>query len=380
MTKSTKGLSPATTDIDRIVATYAPRGEMRRLRRRQRRTVVAGGCAVIACGCAFLAVSDVSLVDRIGHLMPPAAQALGRIDNDRLNSDGNEFSAKILQLEQQIADMQTHKQELESQRARLSEQGALLAQLLNEASQKQSDLEKSQQQGSQLDREISAIAAQRQALEKRWTQFEAQGELLAMEIIAVNAQRKELESQRRLIDRQQQELAELIERADGLYRRDAGSDDTKEAGDTTTTAAFDSALSADPNGLFVVDNGELDDMRGGFSVGDGLDISFGFSQTGTVNGVEQFRNSFSVDSLASGFENVDMSNMNSVLLQNGPGNFVSSGVLDALSSNFGSVIQNTLDEQVISTTTIFDISLHNLPGTVQGMHGEQALMDSLGSF
>jgi len=111
-----------------------------------------------------------------------------------------------------------------------------------------------------------------------------------------------------------------------------------------------------------------------------MDISFGFSQTGSINGVDQFSNSFSIDSVASGFDDVDMSNMNSVVLQNGSGNFVSSSVLESLSDGFGNIIQNSLDDQVISTITTFDISLQNTPGTLQGMAGEMALMDTLGSF
>lgn len=193
----------------------------------------------------------------------------------------------------------------------------------------------------------------------------------------MNAQRKELESQRQQIDRQQNELAEMLERADGLYRRNTKSDST-ETNEETTTAAADEESYTYTNNSLVVDNSELDGMRGGFSIGEGLDVSFGFEQTGSIDGVEQFSNSFTIDSVASGLDNVDMSNMNSVLLQNGTGNFVSASVLDSLSDSFGNIIQNTLDDQLISTTTIFDITLHNVPGTLQGLSAEQALMDSLG--
>ena len=233
---------------------------------------------------------------------------------------------------------------------------------------------------SELDREIAAIAAQRMALEGRWAEFEAQGELLAMEIMAVNAQRKELESQRRQIDQQQRQLAEMLERADGLYQRNAKSADVVPPLPDATTTSVEKDTFIYTNNSLMVDNSELDSLRGGFSIGDGLDVSFGFEQSGSIDGVEQFRNNFSVGSMATGLSDVDMSNMNPVLLQNGSGNYVSASVLDALSSSFGNIIQNTLDDQVISTTTVLDFSLQNIPGTLQGLVGEQALSDSLGAF
>ncbi len=300
-------------------------------------------------------------------------------DTARLEHERAEITARIDDLESRLAAIQVRELDLEAQRAEFEQQSQRLASLLDATDSDQLDLQREKRQGSQLDEEIAAISAQRKALEARWDQFEAQGELLAMEIMAVNAQRKELEAQRRQIDRQRQELADLLERANGLYRsgtRSAGGDSAEDA---RTAAAEEGSFIQTPNSLMVA-NSELDSMRGGFSIGEGLDVSFGFAQTGAVNGVEQFHNNFTIDSVGSGFDNIDMSNMNSVLLQNGDGNFVSTSVLDSLADSFGNIIQNTLDDQVISTTTIYDISLHNVPGAMQGLSGEQALMDSLGAF
>ena len=366
-------------ELDKLVATYAPVGARRkRLRRRRQAGAGAAILAVTAVG-ALLSQSDVSILDRIDRALPNATATISKDDVARLARERAEFTARIVELENQIATIQAQKLDLVAQQAEFARQSERLALLLDETDSEQSNVQKRQQQGSQLDQEIAAIAAQRRALETRWAQFEAQGELLAMEIIAVNAQRKELESQRRQIDRQQQELAEMLERADGLYRDSASSAGVDEPHDAHTTAVDDTSFIHTPNSL-MVDNSELDTMRGGFSIGEGLDVSFGFAQTGLINGVEQFENNFTIDSVGTGFDNVDMSNMNSVLLQNGNGNFVSASVLDSLADSFGNIIQNTLDDQVISTTTVFDISLHNMPGTMQGFSGEQALMDSLGAF
>lgn len=364
--------------LDQIVATYAPRGARQKRQRLIRRISVAAGLVVIFAGGALVSISDVGL--SFGNSADNSTVAgYTRADAKALADDKARFAARIAELERQIAGVMLQKQDLEIQQSRLVEQGEALAKLLNDAGARQTDLANVQQHGSQLDQEIAAIAAQRKALEKRWAQFEAQGELLALEIVAVNAQRKELESQRQQIDRQQRELAELLERADGLYGHTAKPEDMEEAHDESTTAVNETTLAYTDETLMVGNKG-LDEMRGGFRTGKGLDVSFGFTQTGSLNGVEQFSNRFTIDSMASGMDDADLSSMNSVLLQNGSGNFVEAGVLESLSDSFGSVIQNTLDDQVISTTTIYDFDLHNVSDAMQGIYGEQALIDSLSRY
>lgn len=359
--------------IEQIVAIYAPIGARKRRKETIRRAGVAGSVVALT-GCAAL-LSITGLPEFTSSVESSAHQeTLNQLVRERAD-----FAAKMAQLESQIEGIKAQKSDLEAQQAALVEQSEMLAQFMDSVGAEQSNLEQRQQQGSQLDEEIAAIASQRKALEQRWEQFEAQGELLAMEIIAVNAQRKELESQRQQIARQRQELEELLERANGLQRQNTRSAErgAVPSEDETTAAAETLAQTI---GLPTVDSEGLDEMRGGFTIGKGLDVTFGFTQTGSVNGVDQYKNNFTIGSMAGGVQDVDMSNMNSVVLQNGMGNFVSSGVLDSLSDSFGNVIQNTLDDQVISTTTIYDISLHNVPGAVQGLAGEQALMDSVGAF
>ena len=377
---------PGTCDLDTLVATYAPLGALQRRSQRRRHAALAGGCAALAAAIAVVGYSYVSVLDGINALRPASTTDVTRDDIERLADDRAEFVARLTELERQIAGVQGQRHDLELQHGEIRRQSARVALLLEELDQDRQQAGAGQHHSARLDEELRAMAAQRDALAERWAQFEAQGELLAMEIMAVNAQRQELESQRRQIDQQQRELAELLDRAEGLYRRASGSIGAEPTPEATSTQADSDAytytynsLVADANEL-ITENGQLDQMRGGFSIGDGLDISFGFTQTGAINGVEQYNNNFSVNSVASGFDNVDMTNMGAVLIQNGPGNFVSPDVLDSMANSFGSIIQNSLDDQVISTTTIYDISLHNVPGTLQGLSGEQALMDSLGSY
>ncbi len=368
-------------EIERVVAEYAPIGARRHRRRLMLRRCLAAGTVALLVGTAIAALSrfgpveSLAIADRVGALLDRS----GDRNEQRAASEHDAFADRVTALERRIASVQAQTRDLEAQKLAFAEQSEELAGLLGRLGSQQTELESRRTQGSQLDREIAAIAAQRAALEDRWAQFEAQGELLALEIVAVNAQRKELEAQRRQIERQQKELAELLEKAEGLYRRNAssaGAGPHQEQSDSTV----DDNVIASAESISAVGADELNDMRGGFSVGEGLDVSFGFTQIGSVNGVEQFEHNFTIDNMASGMSTADMANMSSVVLQNGPGNFVSSRVLDALANRFGNVIQNTLDDQSITTTTIYDISLENVPGAVQGIYGEWALNDALGAF
>ena len=373
-------------DLDTLVATYAPIGVMRLRARQRRRASLVVGCVALVAAAATVSYSYHSIMSGMTKLVAHEATAVDSRRLEDLDADRAAVLARLAEIEQQLAAVQQHKTDLATQQVEIREQSARLALLLDELDTGQQELAIDPGHAARLDDEIRAMAAQRDALEKRWEHFEAQGELLAMEIMAVNMQRKELETQRRQIDQQQRELANLLDRAEGLYRRAAGAISNEPVPDTTSTRADTdeytytyNSLVADANEL-IADNGQLDQMRGGFSIGDGLDISFGFTQTGAINGIEQYTNHFSIDSLGSGLGNVDMSNMNSVVIQNGSGNFVGPAVLDSLANSFGSIIQNTLDDQVISTTTVYDISLHNVPGALQGLSGEQAMFDSLGSY
>lgn len=382
MAKKSNQRPPSFRELDQIVAVYAPIGAQRR-RQRNKRRALAGGALLATCASVILlAQSDLQLRERFAGSAVSGVSGLSASDLAQLKLERAAFNEKFDELARQLDLVKTQKTQLEAQQSALAEESRRFAALLENADAQQLTPGDDQAQGLKLEEEIAAMAAQRQALGERWQQFEAQGELLAMEIIAVNAQRKELEKQRGLIERQRQELSRLLEQAEELYRRNmsAAGGAAAPTDETTSLTKFEEEAFVAAADSMMVQNAELDTMRGGYRVGEGLDISFGFQQSGAVNGVEQYKNSFSIGSVASGFSNVDMSNMKSVVLQNGAGNLVGANVFDALSDTFGNVIQNTLDDQVISTTTIYDISLHNMPDALQGLAGEQALLDALGSF
>ncbi len=339
--------SADTRSIDQLVATYSVAGQRQR---RKQRTLQAAWAAmsIFAVGAIALTVETVTPI-----VTDPAVPA------------STAEADKIAMLQQQVAALQQQRDDIEGQQAVLVERAA--------------ELQRREQQGDLLEQEIAAISAQRKALEQRWAQFEAQGELLVTEIMAVNAQRKELDAQRRQLEQHREELAEMLDKASRLHRQDASSERPRPPEETQATTERRDDFGITYESL-LVDNTLLEDMRGGFSIGEGMDVSFGFTQTGYLNGVEQFRNNFTINNMASGLDDVDMSNMSATLVQSGTGNFVSANVLDSISDRFSNIVQNTLDDQVIATTTVFDISLNNVPGALQGMAGEQALLDSLGSF
>src|SRR5699024_5793460 len=93
-------------------------------------------------------------------------------------------------------------------------------------------------------------------------------------------------------------------------------------------------------------------LRGGFSIGDGNDavwLSFSFDQLAYING-----------------ELVAASHLGSLaaskvtIIQNGAGSSVSS----TLPANaFGTVIQNSLDSQIIGNVNVFNVTVHSLRAT-----------------
>ena len=127
----------------------------------------------------------------------------------------------------------------------------------------------------------------------------------------------------------------------------------------------------------AVHDGALEEMRGGIRLGDGIDIAVGLTRTGSINGVEQYSNTLQIDDLTSGMDGMDLSSMQGMVIQNGAGNNVAAGIADSLSGNFSSVIQNSLDNQVIWTMTIYDVSLKNVSSAIGSISAQEAIAESL---
>src|SRR5690554_5127733 len=95
---------------------------------------------------------------------------------------------------------------------------------------------------------------------------------------------------------------------------------------------------------------ELDELRGGFTLDNGMVVDLSFATSVFVNGQERFSdrfvlpNDFSIDQLRG------------AVVSNGPNNYVMS---DAAMNNM-TVIQNTLDNQLITMMRSIDITISNI--------------------
>ena len=112
----------------------------------------------------------------------------------------------------------------------------------------------------------------------------------------------------------------------------------------------------------TVSNKRLDKMRGGFDLGLGMMVSFGISRATYVNQELVTSLTLQLGNLskltAQQAQNLSQQiNMQPQVIQNGSGNVVDSG---ALNLPLGTYVQNTLNNQVLRTQTVIDITTNGL--------------------
>lgn len=116
-------------------------------------------------------------------------------------------------------------------------------------------------------------------------------------------------------------------------------------------------------GLQVVPDVELDQIRGGFEVNNGglpLSFYFGIERATFVNGQLVSTTTLALPALPSALSaaGTAVENFNSIaVIQNGPGNIASLPSVHDLPASVMSLIQNTLDNQVISNVTVVNASV-----------------------
>ncbi len=137
---------------------------------------------------------------------------------------------------------------------------------------------------------------------------------------------------------------------------------------------------------------ELDQLRGGFQLGDGLMVSFGISRVtyindrlvastelnlGPISGLIGQQAATLRVPLANALQGAAQAQYRAGLqaplqaqwVQNGPGNFVPS---DALDARLSTVIQNSLNDQLLRTQTIINASSNGL-GLLRGLNLQRTL-------
>ena len=123
--------------------------------------------------------------------------------------------------------------------------------------------------------------------------------------------------------------------------------------------AFPAAL---PNRL-ALGSARLDQVRGGYSSDNGLQISFGIERAVYINGSLVTTTTLNLSELgkfSGGQSQVGGVNVGSTLalIQNGPGNMFSTGPMTA--GAIGTVIQNSLNDQKIQSISVINATVNSL--------------------
>jgi|UPI000685C18B hypothetical protein len=127
----------------------------------------------------------------------------------------------------------------------------------------------------------------------------------------------------------------------------------------------------------AVSSQKLDEMRGGFDPGNGLLVSFGITRAVYINGslVTQTTLDFGHVNNLSPVQAAQLSKQLSTLnlVQNGPGNTVQPQQGGA---NYGTVIQNTLDNQRIVNQTVINAT-SNAAGMLRNFNIQSTVSDGV---
>lgn len=410
-------VAPA-VDVDALVARYAPIGRRLRRQRLLQRTAAVlvlpvlgiAGFQAWQAGDARLRAAVAASVG--GPQAGSQAEDAARVEQALL--EFRELKASVTSsVAAEIRALSAQRAELAKQRDRMEQQSALLARQLAAANGERAALaeqgRKFEAQGKQLadaiarvdgqrrqieaqqarngqgfaspelDRQLAEVARQRQALERQQQQFQDQSQLLGQELKRINAQRVEIERQRQAIDAQREELQGLLNQINQvgintLRQRRHGRPDA--APEAVVAADKEPEVQGPLATLAAVDAQVLGEARGGVDMGEDFSVSIGITRSGSINGIEQFTNTMYLEDLGRA-NGAGVPQMDPVILQSGEGNLVSVDTLTGLSPNVTTIIQNTLDDQVISNKTVMDITLQNVSTVVQGLSNAAVVSESL---
>lgn len=378
----------SSSDIDALVAQYAPIG--RRLRRRRRLTRIALAVLVpLLGGAAFVAwqsrqdivaslgpTSDAQRIEEalaeFRQLKASVSAETGALATQReaLARQQELFVKHNGQLAVQLAAIDSQREALAGQGRELARQQAALAAAVERAEEQRSALQARAGRQPEIDRQLAEMARQKRLLEQQQREFLDQGQALAAELGEINRQRAEIDRQRKAIADQQAEVRKMLEELNKVsanrlrQKQQPAPEGTDVAGPMAQLAA--------------VDHQVLGEMRGGINLGEDYAIAIGITRTTSVNGIEQFSSAMYLNDLAATVgAGVAQQALDPVIIQNGSGNFIAMDTLGAMSPAVATIIQNTLDNQAIANETVLDISLQNIATVTQGLQLSEIVSDSL---
>lgn len=378
----------SSSDIDALVAQYAPIG--RQLRRRRRLTRIALAVLAPLLGAtAFVAwqsrqdivaslgpTSDAQRIEEalaeFRQLKASVSAETGALATQReaLARQQELFVKHNGQLAVQLAAIDSQREALAGQGRELARQQAALAAAVERAEEQRSALQARAGRQPEIDRQLAEMARQKRLLEQQQREFLDQGQALAAELGEINRQRAEIDRQRKAIADQQAEVRKMLEELNKVsanrlrQKQQPAPEGTDVAGPMAQLAA--------------VDHQVLGEMRGGINLGEDYAIAIGITRTTSVNGIEQFSSAMYLNDLAATVgAGVAQQALDPVIIQNGSGNFIAMDTLGAMSPAVATIIQNTLDNQAIANETVLDISLQNIATVTQGLQLSEIVSDSL---
>lgn len=122
----------------------------------------------------------------------------------------------------------------------------------------------------------------------------------------------------------------------------------------------------------------LDNLRGGFDVGQALTVSFGIVRSVTINGDLVAQTSFNLPDItkitAEQARIASLAIAETGVVQNGVGNILTNGIRSELPTS--TVIQNTLNDQTIETLTVINAGVNSL-GLLKSINTQSTLKDAL---
>ncbi len=135
----------------------------------------------------------------------------------------------------------------------------------------------------------------------------------------------------------------------------------------------------------AMDKARLDTMRGGFTTGEGLKLSFGIERAVYINGNLVTTTSLNVSDLGAGDGRPRAAsatvNGSLALVQSGQGNTFLPGVVS--STAVGTVIQNNLDNQKIQHVTVVNATVNGMQVlramNLQHAHGDHGFDPAVSS-
>ena len=378
-------------DVDQIVANYTALGRAQRRKNTKRRWVRASIAASIVTGAAATWLTglptrllETQRTESFGDLRSLVLNELDKLSAARseLAAERDRFAAKSAELETQLTAFATRQAAIESQQTGLSVQSAELRAALERTDAAREALVAAQARNPGVDRELVAITEQRRALEQQWQTFANQGKQLSTELEALERQRDALEAERATMERQRNDLEALLNAA--AAGPSAASDTQTAASDTETTAS-DNQLQNLPlprteeDLLFAsaVDTADLGEMRAGVELPNGMNVAIGLTRSATINGEEHLASSLRIEDITAGLDPAALDAMRPLVIQNGTNNTLSPDFLSDGSLGFGTIIQNTRDNQEIRTSTIYDVSIQDVGSTIRDMAASQAVSDSM---